>query len=365
MKKIKLIVVKIIFVIGRVFPLNDAIIFESFLGRRLDENIYYLMETVKNRKMVYIYNNLSDKHCKKVEESFDVTFVKKNTLKYFFTMATSKTIVTNSRLHIGLLVKRPDQKVIQLWHGIPWKHLVHDQKNFNFTNKNKDVYLNEFDEEVNKWDYLWVPSREAKLKLKSAFKFSGGFIEKMYPADENLLNHKTRCKINTSNYKKVALYMPTFREFSTKIKNGKYEYYENFNFEQYAIENKDILFIVRGHYLTSREKGEIENIIDVSTYDSLNDLYSLADILITDYSSAIYHFSLLNKPIISICFDYESYSSMRGLYDKAIENMNITQVFSQDELNRLDITNIENSQTNQMYYTKGYKDVLNEIINTD
>lgn len=362
MNKIKLLIVRIVFTFGKIFPLEDTIVFESFLGRRLDENIYYLMESVSEEKLIYIYSDINDSHCKIINEEFNVKLVKKNSLKYFFTMATTKTIVTNSRVHIGLLIKRPNQTVIQLWHGIPWKHLVHDQVNFNFTNKSKEVYLNEFDEEVKKWDYLWVPSQEAKLKLQSAFKFNKNFIEKMYPSDVKLLNHKNECEIHTDKYEKVVLYMPTFREYGTDIKAGNYEYFENFDFEEFAVNNPNILFIVRGHYLTSSKERKTCNIINMSNHHSLNDLYTLADILITDYSSAIYHFSLLNKPIISICFDFESYSNMRGLYDNAIDNMNITQIFSQEDLNNINIKSLKTSTSNQTYFDEKYDDILNDII---
>ena len=48
-------------------------------------------------------------------------------------------------------------------------------------------------------------------------------------------------------------------------------------------------------------------ILDLSNYSDINELLYITDILITDYSSNIYDFSLLNKPILFYTFDLEIY----------------------------------------------------------
>lgn len=362
MRKIKLLIVKIIFNLGHIFTLKDIVVYESFLGRRLDDNIYYLMDITRDKTVYYVTKDFNLAHACKVNNEYNVSVLKKNTLKYFWTMSRAKYIVTNSRLHIGLLKKRYDQIVVQLWHGIPWKYLAFDQKNFNFNNKDEEIYLREFAEDVEKWDYLWTPSVESKSKLSTAFMFDKAFIEKMYPADVKLIDYKSKFEVDNFNFDKVVLYMPTFRENNEVNKDGNYSPYENFNFERYARENKNVLFLVRGHYLTHLKSVEIENVIDVNDYDSLNDLYSIADILITDYSSAIYHFAFLQKPIIAVNVDINEYSKVRGLYEDAINNMNIKQVFLLDDLYQINLLEVENSKTNQNYFDSNYEEVFRDII---
>jgi CDP-glycerol glycerophosphotransferase (TagB/SpsB family) len=54
--------------------------------------------------------------------------------------------------------------------------------------------------------------------------------------------------------------------------------------------------------------------IDVSDYPDINELMLVSDILVTDYSSAIYEFALLHRPMAFFAPDYEAYERERGFY---------------------------------------------------
>jgi CDP-ribitol ribitolphosphotransferase len=54
--------------------------------------------------------------------------------------------------------------------------------------------------------------------------------------------------------------------------------------------------------------------IDVSDYPDINELMLVSDVLVTDYSSAIYEFSLLDRPMVFFAPDYEAYERERGFY---------------------------------------------------
>ena len=57
-----------------------------------------------------------------------------------------------------------------------------------------------------------------------------------------------------------------------------------------------------------------DRIIDFSDFPDINELFYVTDILITDYSSNIYEFSLHRKPIIFFVFDKEEYELTRGVH---------------------------------------------------
>ena len=55
--------------------------------------------------------------------------------------------------------------------------------------------------------------------------------------------------------------------------------------------------------------------MDVSDHPDINDLYLAADVLVTDYSSAMFDFALTGKPIVLFAYDVEHYRDvLRGFY---------------------------------------------------
>ncbi len=54
--------------------------------------------------------------------------------------------------------------------------------------------------------------------------------------------------------------------------------------------------------------------IDASDHPDINELMLVSDVLVTDYSSAIYEFALLDKPMVFFAPDYEAYERERGFY---------------------------------------------------
>jgi CDP-glycerol glycerophosphotransferase (TagB/SpsB family) len=55
-------------------------------------------------------------------------------------------------------------------------------------------------------------------------------------------------------------------------------------------------------------------VIDVSDYPEMNDLMLVSDVLVTDYSSAMYEFALLGRPIVFFAPDHAAYEAERGFY---------------------------------------------------
>ena len=57
-----------------------------------------------------------------------------------------------------------------------------------------------------------------------------------------------------------------------------------------------------------------DRMIDLVKYPNINDLFYITDLLITDYSSNIYEFSLMRKPILFYAFDIDEYTETRGFH---------------------------------------------------
>ncbi len=62
-------------------------------------------------------------------------------------------------------------------------------------------------------------------------------------------------------------------------------------------------------------EGDLSNfVVDVSGHPDVNELMLATDILITDYSSVIFEFALLGRPIAFFAPDLDEYERERGLY---------------------------------------------------
>lgn len=128
--------------------------------------------------------------------------------------------------------------------------------------------------------------------------------EKLYSKFPNVLN------------KKIILYMPTFRGSLTDAKAPNYM---DFNLMQSALSDTYIM-LVKYHPLAKSVPSipKLCNgfIFDCTTSFSPDELLCCADMLITDYSSVVFEFSLFEKPIVFFTPDLDSYYDERGFYYK-------------------------------------------------
>lgn len=116
--------------------------------------------------------------------------------------------------------------------------------------------------------------------------------------------------------KKIILFAPTYRGSSQK--NAYYPLEKVEHNKILELKNKDYIFIYKMHPFITQKiniKEEHKDIIfDFSSYPDINELFYVTDVLITDFSSSIYEFSLLKKPIIFYAYDKDFYQLTRGVH---------------------------------------------------
>jgi CDP-glycerol glycerophosphotransferase len=78
---------------------------------------------------------------------------------------------------------------------------------------------------------------------------------------------------------------------------------------------KGFKLLYRGHSNTAASERVLAvDSIDVTDYPDVTDLYLIADVLVTDYSSVMFDFSVTGKPMIFLCPDLDEYRELRGFY---------------------------------------------------
>ncbi len=116
--------------------------------------------------------------------------------------------------------------------------------------------------------------------------------------------------------KKVILFAPTYRG---KNRATAYYPYEMIDFKKlYDFCGDEYVVLFKMHPWVAFPVPIEENMkncfLDVNTFPNINDLFYITDLLITDYSSNIFEFSLMRKPMLFYAFDKIQYSFSRGFH---------------------------------------------------
>lgn len=316
---------KMLFLVLRHLPSNKRlIVFESYSGKQYSCNpraLYeYLVQQHPDFELIWSVN-------KGFTTEFDtkqIPYVKRFSLRWFIVMARAKYWITNSRM--PLWIPKPKHTTyIQTWHGTPLKKLALDMKEVHMPNTTTVAYKENFRKEVQNWDYLISPNAYSTKNFKSAFQFDKTIIEAGYPRNDFLYANnnpravyefKQRNKLPLD--KKVILYAPTWRDNQFYSK-GKYKL--DLQLDLKALKKAlgdNYIILLRMHYLVAEQfdLSQYEGFVyDFSKHVDINELYIMADLLITDYSSVFFDYANLKRPIIFYTYDIQSYrDKLRGFY---------------------------------------------------
>lgn len=296
------------------------IVFESGVGKQYADSPRAIYEEIVKRnldyKKVWIYN----KNVRFPDQ--DTKVVKRLSPSYFYYLAKARYWVNNQNFP-SYLGKRKKTTYIQTWHGTPLKKMLFDIEN---VEGRDEGYVERVHKATKTWDYLISPSAYATEAFRSAFRYEGEMLEIGYPrndifyrSDRDQLTESTRQRLKIPEGKKVILYAPTFRDNQTE-KNNKFTFELQFDFEQMKRElGNEYILLLRMHVVVSNKVDIPEEyrdfVYNASNYPDIQELYLISDILITDYSSVMFDFANMNRPILFFTYDLEMYrDQLRGFY---------------------------------------------------
>jgi CDP-glycerol glycerophosphotransferase len=331
------------FRIVSLLPRNKkVVVFESFHGKQFSDNPRAIYEYMKENNPEYTLYWSADRRHTKLFAEVGVPYVPRLTVKWLFIMGRAEYWVANTRLP-NWLPKPKGTTYLQTWHGTPLKKLGIDIEDVKMPGTNTEQYKEHFIEESSKWDYLISPNSYSTQVFKRAFGFGNTMLETGYPRNDfltNSNNDETITSIKDSlgipKDKKVILYAPTWRD-NQFYDRGKYKFDLQLDLEKMQQElGEDHVIVLRLHYLVAENldisayKGFV---YDCSHYRDIRDLYLIADILITDYSSVFFDYAILQRPIIFFVYDIEEYrDDIRGFYFKFEEKAPGPLVKTTDEV---------------------------------
>ena len=306
----------ILYPLMRLLPLKkDTVVFESLWGQLFNDSpraMYdYLSSKYPAMKFVWVFK----------DEQTPITGhairVRRMSFKYWYYMARAKYLVQNTNLP-DQYAKRKGQIEVETLHGTFMKVMGFDEPHFKHASNR--VQTN-FAHRIGRWDLMSVPSDFMKAHGAHAFDYpEQKILTTGFPrTDELIHNNNTdyiqqmKWKLNIPDNKKVVLYAPTYR-----TTDEPFDLELDLN-QMQRILGDDYVLLVRLHYFVSHSQNFVNQsgfVYDVSDYNNINDLYLISDVLITDYSSVMFDFGYLRKPMIFFAYDKDWYldPANRGIY---------------------------------------------------
>lgn len=288
---------------------DDLILFVSDIGKNYTGSPRAIYERMRELglddryRMIWAFND-PKKHA-----GIGCSVVKLDSPAYFRIALQSKYWVTDVNIERGLTFKKRGTRYLNTWHGSTMKtlgndipgRLYYDCKTIDYmcVNSNYDIetFSKAFDIGEEKFVRVGLPRNDCLYRNRQSD--SSEFKERLgLPCD-----------------KKLILYAPTWRD--TEDAGDSYRIAPPIDIESWRKALGDeCMLAFRMHPITQRAFGIIEDDFcrDFSSFQPLNDLLLAADLLITDYSSLAFDFSILKRPVLCFGYDMEQYSRTRGLY---------------------------------------------------
>ncbi|MFF8604705.1 CDP-glycerol glycerophosphotransferase family protein [Streptomyces sp. NPDC015346] len=306
-----------------------TVVFESQLGKQYSDSPRAIYEEMRRQGLdfeaVWSYAGSPADFPK------DAQLVRRWSLPYLKALARAEFWVDNQSYPLRL-VKRPETTYIQTWHGSALKKMGFDQPSLKAKTRQEQA---EQQKHLDRFDHFLVRSEHDVRTLAKAFRLQDRTLLRTgYPRNDVLVQARQREEerggarergplaeqLGIPADKTVLLYAPTFRASSGKAR----QFALPFDVERFAEEFGDqYVLLVRAHYfnhvvLPPTVKGKV---IDVSAQHDVMPLMELADALITDYSSVMFDYALLDRPMLFFTYDYEAYvHEDRGTYFDLLEH---------------------------------------------
>lgn len=291
---------------------SNKILFSNGGGNGFGGNPKYIaMELIKSGRELDIVWDVRDEN---IVMPKGVRSVVRGTYEYYYELATARVWIDNQHKDVHTR-KRRGQIYIQTWHGCgPLKKIEHDAPELPASY----LELSEINSRME--DLAISPTSFNTQQYRRAFHYTGEILECGYPRNdifwrENGCREKIGKLFGIKEDEGIILYAPTFRETD---KEGEEL---DFTGMRGAMEDrfgKRFRVFARLHPIEMdsprMDRFQDEDVINVTAYDDVQELLAAADVLITDYSSIMWDFSLQKKPVFLFHPDREHYDKERGYY---------------------------------------------------
>jgi CDP-glycerol glycerophosphotransferase (TagB/SpsB family)/glycosyltransferase involved in cell wall biosynthesis len=233
---------------------------------------------------------------------------------HFRAMARARWFVHDTLLGRGL--KRRGSVWVETRHGTPIKKMGRDLRGY------PAAAGADFRRQARasaRWDFAVSSNGYSSQIWRRAYPGEYEILQTGYPRNDRLATAtaadvaRAKAMVGVGD-RPAVLYAPTFRGGPTGASRAG----PDPAVLAEAI-GEGMVLLVRAHHRLGRPwpasgEGRGARIVDVSSYHPIEELYLAADVLVTDYSSAMVDYAVLDRPIVIWAPDWETYRDDRGVY---------------------------------------------------
>ena len=256
---------------------------------------------------------IRDEETRRKLETAGVKTVGFNTLAYFYRILTAKAVVLNDLSGCSYLPFGKRQTVVQTWHGCGlYKKVGHDvpdetagyHRRLRRITKHIDLFTS-------------GSTTFTETVIRGAFGYKGDVMETGLARNDMLMNGAARAAANEKvrafygidDKTPLVLFAPTFRNGGDTdelwFEDETVKSALQSRFPSYKV-------LVRTHYMAKESQSQAA--LDVTGYPDMQELLCASDVLVSDYSSCIWDFSLTEKPCFLYAPDLSDYRCERDFY---------------------------------------------------
>ncbi|OSP22260.1 CDP-glycerol glycerophosphotransferase family protein [Staphylococcus agnetis] len=325
----------------RIHPSRSHVFIESFHGKNFSGDPKAIaLEIQRQYPDKVIYVSAANEYVDIEIRQFDMQPVRFGSREYIQAFERAQFAVINGNLWDRLL-KHPKQTVIQTWHGMPLKRMVNDLMDPVERQQQSEAFL----PRMLKWDVLLSCSERYEALISSAFNLSQhpslNIWREGAPRNSMLIRHQEdehkRHDIQekyvgiATPEKRYILFCPTWR----KSQRQNVSELDLKTLVHLLPDNYEVIVKLHpneGHLYTTYRNMDSRIHCFMNEWVDIQELYLICDALITDYSSALFDYAHLNRPIIVLDEDTQDYHQTVGFYFELDEMVSVKQCTANAEV---------------------------------
>jgi CDP-glycerol glycerophosphotransferase (TagB/SpsB family) len=288
--------------------------FESFAGRSATDTPLALFEELMRRRpeLVPVWGILDHGHWAPPESRAVVI----GSRAWYDVLGTARVLVTNTELEAWYR-RRPDQLVVQCFHGYPSKAMGMSQwAAWELPPRRVAVMRRR---SVETWDLISTPTPEMTEVYREQYGYSGAAMEHGYPRDDALrgpdaatVRDRVRRQLGVRPDQTAVLYAPTWRDhLATRPRAAAMSEHLDVAAAAAALGDSHVL-LLRGHRFHAPGPSR-PGVVDVTDHPEVNDLVLASDVAVLDYSSLRFDYAITGRPMVFLVPDLADYTAgVRG-----------------------------------------------------